>query len=94
MRCAAGCSCFPRSWRSDPPRRTSTSWCARPWGSLDGHFRAQVTPELGEVPPVSLDAEQVQKVIVNLLLNANDAVAEGGEIGVSTGLRTAGPRSP
>ena len=55
--------------------------------SLDGHFRAQVTPELGEVPPVALDAEQIQKVLENLLLNANDAVAEGGHIGVSTGFR-------
>ena len=55
--------------------------------SLDGHFRAQVTPELGEVPPVALDAEQVQKVLENLLLNANDAVAEGGRIGLSTGFR-------
>ena len=55
--------------------------------SLDGHFRAQVTPELGEVPPVALDAEQIRKVLENLLLNANDAVAEGGRIGVSTGFR-------
>ena len=55
--------------------------------SLDGHFRAQVTPELGEVPPVALDAEQIQKVLENLLLNANDAVAEGGHIRVSTGFR-------
>ena len=54
---------------------------------LDGHFRAQVTSELGEVPPVALDAEQIRKVLENLLLNANDAVAEGGRIGVSTGFR-------
>ena len=55
--------------------------------SLDGHFRAQVTSELGEVPPVALDAEQIQKVLENLLLNANEAVAEGGHIRVSTGFR-------
>jgi len=55
--------------------------------SLDGHFRAQVTAELGELPPVPVDAEQFQKVLVNLLLNANDAVAEGGHIRVSTDIR-------
>jgi len=55
--------------------------------SLDGHFRAQVTTQLGEMPPVAIDAEQIQKVLVNLLLNANDAAAEGGHIRVTTGFR-------
>ena len=55
--------------------------------SLDGHFRAQVTAELGELRPVHADAEQLQKVLENLLLNANDAVAEGGHIRVKTGFR-------
>ena len=55
--------------------------------SLDGHFRVQVTVDPGKLPPVPADAEQLQKVLVNLLLNANDAVAEGGRIRVTTGFR-------
>jgi len=32
----------------------------------------------------------MQKVLLNLLMNANDAVAEGGEIKVTTGYHDAG----
>jgi signal transduction histidine kinase len=32
-----------------------------------------------------MDPEQMQKVVLNLVLNANDAVAEGGRIRVATG---------
>jgi putative PEP-CTERM system histidine kinase len=57
--------------------------------SLDGHFRGQVTTELGGMPPVAVDIEQFQKVLENLLLNANEAVADGGRIRVTTGARDA-----
>ena len=36
-------------------------------------------------PPVLLDPEQIQKVVVNLLLNAKDATGGDGEIRVRTG---------
>ena len=53
--------------------------------SMDGYLKNPVTRELREVPPLSIDPEQMQKVLLNLLMNANDAVAEGGEIKVTTG---------
>jgi putative PEP-CTERM system histidine kinase len=52
---------------------------------LNGSLRAEVVPDLGATPPVALDPEQMQKVVLNLLLNANEAVREGGRIRVSTG---------
>jgi putative PEP-CTERM system histidine kinase len=52
---------------------------------LNGSLRARVDQDLRPTPPVSIDAEQIQKVVLNLVLNANDAVREGGQIKVSTG---------
>jgi len=37
-----------------------------------------VREDLHEVPPVMIDAEQMRKVVVNLLINARDAVEEAG----------------
>ena len=54
-------------------------------GGVNGSLRGQVVPELAPTPPVAMDPEQMQKVVLNLLLNANDAVREGGRIGVKTG---------
>ena len=39
----------------------------------------------GESPDVMADAEQIRKVLINLLLNARDAVGPGGEITLATG---------
>jgi two-component system, NtrC family, sensor kinase len=36
--------------------------------------RAELTVELGDVPPVLADATQVSQIVINLLLNAADAV--------------------
>jgi putative PEP-CTERM system histidine kinase len=52
---------------------------------LNGSLRAEVVQELAATPPVPMDPEQMQKVVLNLLLNANDAVGQGGRIRVSTG---------
>ena len=40
--------------------------------------------ELDELPSVELDREQIQKVLTNLILNAQDAAGESGHIRVST----------
>ena len=52
---------------------------------LNGSLRAEVVRELARTPPVAMDPEQMQKVVLNLVLNANDAVGEGGRIRVETG---------
>jgi putative PEP-CTERM system histidine kinase len=44
----------------------------------------QCTSELRPLPSVLLDREQVQKVITNLVLNARDALSQGGQIQVRT----------
>jgi putative PEP-CTERM system histidine kinase len=51
---------------------------------LNGSFRATLVQELRPLPHVALDPEQVQKVLLNLLLNANEAMAGQGQIWVAT----------
>ncbi len=48
--------------------------------SLEKTAGLALTKELGTLPPVSLDREQMQKVVTNLVLNAIEATPEGGEI--------------
>jgi putative PEP-CTERM system histidine kinase len=54
--------------------------------NLDGLLKVPVQCSLGRVHDLYIDAEQMQKVVGNLLLNASDAVAEGGKIIVSTSM--------
>lgn len=51
---------------------------------LNGSLHAALRQELSPMPPISVDTEQLQKVLMNLLLNANEAVGEHGEIYVKT----------
>lgn len=51
---------------------------------MNGAIRSRVVEDLRPVPPIPLDTEQIQKVLLNLILNANDATAGNGEIRVST----------
>jgi len=51
--------------------------------SLDGMFKVPVLCSLGNVNALHIDGEQIQKVIVNLLLNASEAV-ENGQISIAT----------
>ena len=46
----------------------------------------------GALPPVTHDADQVHRMVLNLVLNALDAVGEGGVVEVSTGVRDHGRR--
>jgi putative PEP-CTERM system histidine kinase len=52
---------------------------------LDGSLKAAIVEDLRPTPPVAMDPEQIHKVVLNLVLNANDAVGEGGRIHVATG---------
>jgi putative PEP-CTERM system histidine kinase len=54
--------------------------------NLNG-LKPPIVQDLKELPRVSMDPEQIQTVVTNLILNARDAVTNGGEIRVSTGRR-------
>lgn len=42
---------------------------------------------LEDIPPISADNQLIQEVIMNILINAYDAVAEKGEIEISSGIK-------
>ena len=54
---------------------------------LKGYATAPVSLDMGVVPRLSLDREQLHKVIENLLINACDAVGKEGQVGVETRCR-------
>ncbi len=51
---------------------------------LDGPKRITVVRHLGELPPVYCYLRQVNQVLMNLLLNASQAIEGSGHITVST----------
>ncbi len=51
---------------------------------LNGSMRASTSEDFGELPRIDLDPEQIQKVLTNLLLNAQEAMGESGHITVRT----------
>jgi putative PEP-CTERM system histidine kinase len=52
---------------------------------LNGAIGKMVTTDLESVPELKLDAEKMQSVLTNLILNARDAVGSNGTIAVKTG---------
>lgn len=53
---------------------------------LEGLLKVPVQCSLGRVHDLYVDAEQMQKVVGNLLVNASDAVSEDGKITVATSM--------
>lgn len=51
---------------------------------LNGSHTVSIFKDLQPVPRLMIDPEQVQKVLTNLILNANEALGDGGEIRVAT----------
>ena len=43
-------------------------------------YRIQVTTELDDVPEVMADGNQIQQILLNLLINARQAMPEGGKL--------------
>ena len=56
--------------------------------NINGSLRTPVAADLRPVPKIDIDPDQIEKVLVNLLLNANEAVDEKGEIRVATDRRS------
>ena len=54
---------------------------------LNGSCKVSVIKDFGSLPKLAIDPEQIQKVLTNLILNANEAMGDGGEIQISTGQR-------
>jgi putative PEP-CTERM system histidine kinase len=52
--------------------------------NLNGGLKARVVQKFAPLPEVPVDANEMRKVLVNLLLNANDALSAAGEIRVET----------
>jgi putative PEP-CTERM system histidine kinase len=55
--------------------------------SFDGSLSARLRLDLGELPPVLVDAEEVSRVLQNLLLNAGEATSAQGSVIVRTSRR-------
>jgi putative PEP-CTERM system histidine kinase len=51
---------------------------------LNGSSRASVSEDFREIPHVNVDPEEIQKVLTNLVLNAQEATGESGHVTVST----------
>ena len=51
---------------------------------LDGSIKINIIKELEPLPGIAVDAEQMQKVIINLILNAYEAIGNAGEVTVAT----------
>lgn len=49
-------------------------------GSIKGSFVQNLEP----IPKIKIDPEQIQKVLTNLILNANEAIGNGGEVRLAT----------
>jgi len=54
---------------------------------LNGSSKVKLVTDLQPLPRLKVDTEQIQKVMTNLILNANEAVRGTGEICVATGQR-------
>jgi putative PEP-CTERM system histidine kinase len=52
---------------------------------LNGGSKVSVLQDLQPVPKMSVDPDQIQKVVTNLILNANEALTNDGKIRVTTG---------
>ena len=59
-------------------------WVDATLNGFNGTFNVQVVEHLGPVPKVGIDPEEMHKVLLNLLLNAKDAVGNEGVITLKT----------
>jgi putative PEP-CTERM system histidine kinase len=55
--------------------------------SMNGFQKVSLVQNLQPLPKLMIDPEQIQKVLINLILNANEAAGNGGEIKVTTSQR-------
>ncbi len=66
------------------PSDLNTLAASAPGVSESNLSGVNLTKEFGVVPKVLVDAEQIQKVITNLVLNAKEALSSGGKVTIET----------
>lgn len=54
-------------------------------GGMNGSVKSSLIKNFQEIPKCTIDPDQIQKVIMNLVLNANEAVDQRGSIRIETG---------
>jgi putative PEP-CTERM system histidine kinase len=72
-----------------PKQEDLNSLVARTLAGLNGGEKIRIVQDLYPIPKLSLDGEQFQKVLTNLVLNAKEAIDKIGEIRVTTGRKDA-----
>lgn len=82
---------FLRYARQKPPEpkrlapETLTQAALWQWRAQGGHERMELVTDFGShLPQVSVDPDQVKEALVNLLINAREAMPEGGRVTVAT----------
>ena len=55
--------------------------------SMNGYFKTPIVRDLHPIPPLLIDMEQIEKLLVNLLTNANEAIGHAGTITITTSCR-------
>ncbi|MDR4479335.1 MAG: cache domain-containing protein [Nitrospira sp.] len=88
---------FLRYARQKPPEFTVgdaegvVRAAVRQWEAQGGHARITVEHRFGrELPPIRVDPEQVKEALMNLLINAREAMPEGGTLTLTTRIGTGG----
>ncbi len=54
---------------------------------MNGYIDTCIVQDLQDLPPISVDRDQLQKALENLLMNAHEATGNGGQITVITNNR-------
>jgi len=88
---------FLRYARQKPPDLTSNlaedvlRAALRQWQAQGGHERIRVDLRFADgLPPILIDLEQMKEAVMNLLINAREAMPEGGSLTLTTRLGTGG----
>ena len=82
---------FLRYARQKPPDRKVVAAedvmraAQRQWEAQGGHERIRIDHRFGQnLPPIQVDPDQIKEALMNLLINAREAMPEGGQLTLTT----------
>lgn len=88
---------FLRYARQKPPDLTNHSAedvvraALKQWEAQGGHERIRVEQQYGHpIPPIRVDPEQIKEALMNVLINAREAMPDGGTLTLTTRLGSEG----